>query len=229
MGDIEDTAGARVAAVAAAEQRSAIGSLRRDAYLSAREFRALRPVAYEWSDIDSRATVLAVWDESGAPLATMCGVVAATRADAEANFECAIPAEVGHFPALLLCRAATHADHRAEGLNSLLRYYFIQAAWRGGLGSMMSLFFQGAPRLRLLETLGYQMKVLPNVTWESVVPHKSPLLGSLARERMVSASASLEELLDASLKRYPWRGPPLVLPGPAIDRPPRAAATEPPR
>lgn len=219
MGDIEDTAGARVAAVAAPEQRSAIGSLRRDAYLGAREFRARKPEAYEWTELDSRATVLAVWDDSGVPLATMCGCVAATRADAEADFECAIPAEVGSFPALLLCRAATRADHRAEGLNSLLRYYFIQAAWRGGLGSLMSLFFQGAPRLRLLETLGYQLKVLPGVTWESVVPEKAPLLGSLARERMPGASASLEERLGASLDRYPWRGPPLVLPAPTIDRP----------
>jgi GNAT superfamily N-acetyltransferase len=218
VGDIEKTAGAHTASVVGLEQISAIGTLRRDAYLCAPEFRVLEPVAYEWTAADSRGFALAVWDDSGAPLATMRGIVAAVRADAEADFECTLPDGVGSFPALLLSRAATRADHRSRGLNSLLRYYFIQAVLRCGLCSTLSVFFDGAPRLRLLGRLGYEFATLPDVAWQSVIPRTSPLVGSLSRERMAGASGLLRELLGESLERYPWCGPPVTLTDPNADR-----------
>jgi hypothetical protein len=188
--------------------------LRRDAYLGASEFRALTPEAYAWTESDRRGVVLAVWDDSGAALSTMSGIVATGRAAAEVDFECTISDDSGLFPALLLSRAATRADQRARGFNSLLRCYFIEAALRAGLASTLSIFFQGAPRLPLLRRLGYEFTVLPGVTWESVRPHDSPLIGCLRRERMAAACGVLREVLGDSLKRYPWHGPPLALTAP---------------
>jgi len=219
VGDRENTAGACVAAVEGPEQIGAIRALRRDAYLGATEFRALTPEAYAWTESDRRGVVLAVWDGSGAALSTMSGIVASGRAAAEVEFECTLSDEPGRFPALVLSRSATGADQRARGLNSLLRYYFIEAALRGGLGSTLSIFFQGAPRLPLLRRLGYELAVLPGVTWESVRPHDSPLIGCLRRERMAAACGILQELLGDSLKRYPWRGPPLALAAPTASAP----------
>jgi hypothetical protein len=215
VGDRENTAGACVAAVEGAEQISAIRALRRDHYPVASEFQALTAQVYAWTESDRRGVVLAVWDASGAALSTMSGIVATGRAAAEVEFECTLSDEPGRFPALVLSRSATRVDQRARGLNSLLRYYFIEAAQRAGLASTLSIFFQGAPRLPLLGRLGYEFTVLPGVTWESVRPHDSPLLGCLRRERMTAACGILQELLGDSLKRYPWRGPPLALAAPS--------------
>jgi hypothetical protein len=201
---------ARVAPVNGIEQAHAIERLRREAFLQAPEFFVLTPRTYEWGENDQRGCVLAVWDNQGAPLATLCGAVATTRADAEDRFECILPFPVSRFPALLLSRAATRVDHRSRGLNTLLRYYFLQMARRQELRSILSLVFEGAPRIRMLERLGYDLIRIPSINSTYVSPRVPPLIGSLCGERIATASALLETLLRDLFDQYPWRGPGII-------------------
>ena len=201
---------AHVARVQGIEQVHAIERLRREAFLQAPEFLVLTPRTYQWVEVDQRGCVLAVWDNQGAPLATLCGAVATTRADAEDRFESILPIDVSHFPALLLSRAATRVDHRSRGLNSLLRYYFLQMARCQELKSTLSIVFEGAPRLRMLERLGYDLIRILSINSTYVSPRVPPLLGSLCGERIATASALLETLLRDLFDQYPWRGPGII-------------------
>lgn len=201
----------RTALVQGRDEIRVIEALRRSAYQRAPEFAVLRPSAYQWTHADDRGDVLAVWDEHRTPLATMRGTVVADRDEAERQLECTVPVDGALFPALVLERGATCADRSASGLNSLMRYYFIEAALRRALGSVLGAVFDGAPRLRLLARIGYEFVKSDRVWDENIAPRASVLIASLPRERMPGACAVLLESLNDVLGRFPWDGPPMTM------------------
>jgi hypothetical protein len=201
----------RTALVRGREEIRAIEALRRSAYLRAPEFDVLKAAAYEWTQNDDRGHVLAVWDDDASALATMRGTVVAGRDEAEALLECTVPLDTTLFPALLLERGATCSDRSCAGLNTLMRYYFIEAAIRCDLCSIIGAVFEGAPRLRILTALGYVFAV-PESMWDENLAPRTPLvIATLGHAQMSRACTLLQDLLDNVQKHFPWCGPQLRL------------------
>jgi hypothetical protein len=201
----------RTALVWGREEMRAIEALRRSAYQGAPEFDVLKPAAYEWTQNDDHGHVLAVWDDNASALATMRGTVVAGRDEAEALLECTVPLDIALFPALLLERGATCPDLSCAGLNSLMRYHFIEATIRCDLCSIIGAVFEGAPRLRVLTALGYVFTVPESMWDENLVPRTSLLIAALARTQMSTACVLLQDLLGDVQRRFPWYGPRLGL------------------
>jgi hypothetical protein len=200
----------RTALVGGPREIRAVEMLRRRAYQRAPEFDVLKRSAYEWTPADDRGYVLAVWSDDNTALATMRGTVVAGRDEAETQLECAVPLAPTFFPALVLERGATCADRSHTGLNSLMRYYFIEAALRLALGSVLGAVFDGAPRLRLLAKLGYEFSK-PERVWDpNIAPRTSVLIASLARARMAEACALLLTSLRDVHERFRWYGQPMA-------------------
>ena len=186
-------------------QIAAIEELRRDAYERAPEFQVSGPIAWEWTQTDQKGHVLAVWDNAGNALATMRGTYAHNRAEAEEQLECSISLAPSWFPTLVLERAATKAGIVQRGLNSLLRYLFIECAIHHKLGSVTGAVFEGAPRLGVLKELGYQFSLAERM-WDPNFNQHTPVhIVALARNEMGMARLKLRNRFEETITRFPCR------------------------
>jgi hypothetical protein len=187
---------------------AAISALRLSAYQAAREFTVVKPDALAWSDLDDVAVVLAAWDESDRAVSTMQGRVFDTRSEAEADLECDIPLDAAEFPALGLGKGATRPERHAAGVHSLIRYHFLSAV-DPSIKAVLGVVFAGAPRLRLMETLGYEFRTPARYWYTDLRPERPTLVACLPAARIAAARAALFETVRPVLADYPWHGPPL--------------------
>lgn len=186
-------------------QIAAIEMLRKEAYERAPEFQISGSEAWEWTEADQKGHVLAVWDNAGNALATMRGTYAHNRTEAEQQLECTISLAPSWFPTLVLERAATKAGIAQRGLNSLLRYLFIESAIQHKLGSVTGAVFEGAPRLGVLKELGYQFSLAERMWDPNFNKHTPVHIVALARNEMGMARLRLRNRFEETITSFPCR------------------------
>ena len=158
-----------------------------------------------WSDEYDNGIVLAVW-ENGQCVSTMRGNVALTAAELLAFDPCLAELEHPAFPALVLGRAATASAWGENGLNSLLRFHFLDHAIQSGIKTVVGTVSVGATRTRLLTNLGWQSR-----NTDAAYPHIVDLYGTnmvtldIARDGP-KALVTMLEMAREILMEFPWRG-----------------------
>ena len=184
------------------KQIIAVENLRREAYERAPEFQIANRNAWAWTDADVKGHVLAIWDREGNLLSTMRGIYASNRAEAEEQLECTMPLGSSWFPTIILEKAATAARTANKGLNALLRYMFIEAALQHKLGSVTGAVFEGAPRIKTLIELGYQISLVERMWDPNFHEHKPVHLVALPRKEMAMASLKLRTEFESTISRF---------------------------
>jgi hypothetical protein len=136
--------------------RAAIDDLRRDAYGHAEDFHLFDLTPVLWDSADGDAFVLAV-ERGGQIVATMRATLVTDQKTIVQHLDASWPSAVPFAgPVLVLERAATAPTFQRLGLNSLLRYCFIKMAQSAGVKLVAGTVYQGASRIRLMESIGYQ-------------------------------------------------------------------------
>jgi hypothetical protein len=187
--------------VARREDRAGVEAVRRAAYRKAREFSWNDEALLQWGDADDAATVLAGWDVQGNVLSTVRCSVLPTLAQAEAFLEYSLADVDIAAPALVLSRAATTPEAARQGLNSLLRYAYLHgAAACEPIASVMTIVYDGGPRLNAMREAGYDFCV-PRANWDTeAVTHTQALLASMPRRRLPRALTQLAQALAEPLR-----------------------------
>jgi hypothetical protein len=193
--------------VASAADREAVNALRVETYSAAREFRLLRPDLLAWDTRDRSAIVLGGWDDTGQLVATIQCRVAGSPAHAEAQVGVSVAMAASLFPAVVMGRAATAPGRTGRGLNSVMRWHCLTAARDAGFRSVLGLAYQGAPRMRTMEAMGYR-SLQPERVWDpEVEPLSPPILVYLSRAAFAGALDYLWPLAAEAVSAFPWQGP----------------------
>lgn len=135
--------------------QSQVNELRMTEYATAKGF-FVNLESLKWRESDSQSHVMAVVDEEKM-VATMRGEVIDDVLLLEKKLEC--PWELPFSPkggVLLLSRASTASSHRGQGLNLLLRYWFLRFAKHHHIAYVMGTFVADSPRETTLRKMGYQ-------------------------------------------------------------------------
>lgn len=168
------------------------------------QFTLLKPEKLRWNCCDESAIVLAAWDGPCA-VSTMRAVVVNNSAEAENCVQCTVSGDTP-FPAFIFNNAATHYEYRGIGLNQLMRFYFLKIALRIGIQALLSPMYEGAPRIRFMEELGYTFTI-PALSWQSKLnPRATRILATLKRGMMRHAIKIIETRRRDVIKAYPWQG-----------------------
>ena len=187
--------------------REAVNALRLETYGAAREFRLLRPDLLAWDTRDRSAIVLGGWDDAGQLVATIQCRVAGSPAHAEAQVGVSVEMAPSLFPAVVMGRAATAPGRTGRGLNSVMRWHCLTAARDAGFKSVLGLAYQGAPRMRTMEAMGYR-SLQPERVWDpEVEPLSPPILVYLGRAAFAGALDHLWPLAAEGVSAFPWQGP----------------------
>jgi len=196
---------------ATAQDASQISALRLSAYARAIEFKVIRPSLIEWNKKDDDRVVLSAWNDAGMAISTMRGEIVYDRQEAEDALACTVKLDISLYPSLALTKGATSLDQSNSGLNSALRYYFLQAALDSPVQSVIGLVYINASRTRLMESLGYMFQT-PDDIWDPAdITLKPGLFATLSRDRISNAIAQLSKLSYDCLTDYPWEGSALRL------------------
>ena len=196
--------------LASAADREAVDSLRLETYSAAPWFRLLRPDLLAWNTRDPSAIVLGGWDSRGCLVATIQCRVAGSAAHAEAQVGVSVEMAAMHFPAVVMGRAATAPGRTGRGLNAVMRWHCLAPASDAGFNSVLGLAYQGAPRMRTMEAMGYralQPKRVPGI------PRSSPSrrrVTYLSRADFAGALEYLWPLAAEGVAAFPWQGPRLL-------------------
>jgi hypothetical protein len=187
-----------------------VTALRIQEFARSRNFKLLKPDLLLWNDIDDTHTVLGVWNDHQEVIATLRLVRVSDMEEAVTRLEADIPVDIG-FPCLIFNSAATRQDHHRQGFNQLLRYYSIQAAMAHDIRHLISPVYLNAPRLALMEKLGYTFHEPPR-TWQTkLAPYSRRVLAIMERSLFTSALNYLEQSIPHLITAYPWTGKPIVL------------------
>lgn len=90
-------------------------------------------------------------------VSTMRGEIINDRSVLEKKIECPWDFdEPLKLPVLLLSRAATAKSHQSQGLNLVLRYWFLKFAEFHGIPLVVGTFVDGSPRQNTLLDMGYR-------------------------------------------------------------------------
>ena len=190
--------------------QEAVNALRLETYSAAPEFRLLRPDLLVWDVRDPSCTVLGGWEEAGRLVATIQCRVASSAAHAEALIGVSVEMAATCFPAVVMGRAATAPGRTGGGLNSVLRWHCLTAARDVGFRSVMGLAYQGAPRMRTMEAMGYRQWQPVRVWDPEVEPKSPPILVSLHQADFAAALDYLRPLAAERVAACPWQGPTLA-------------------
>jgi hypothetical protein len=196
----------------------AVADLRLREYGNAEEFQLLRPEMLRWSEHDEHGVILGIWAGEQF-VSTLRALLVSGRQEAEDVLTCTVDLPVQSYPAIVFGRGATNRNYRRLGLNALQRLYFLRAVIENNknplavkVNSSLALPYEGGPRLRLMEALGYQLK-RPAQTWDPEAREIKPaLLAMLPQDKFESAERYLANLCSAILHRCPWKGPDISLP-----------------
>lgn len=196
--------------IVSARDKKQITSLRINEFARSRNFRLLKPELLHWNDIDDAHTVLGVWNEHREVIATLRLIRVSNIEETTLRLEADIPFEV-EFPCLIFNSAATRQDHHRQGFNQLLRYYSICAARTSGIRQLVSPVYLNAPRLALMENLGYTFHE-PARSWQiKLAPYSPRILAVLAHDRFSTAIDLLQKSIPHLIDAYPWIGKTILL------------------
>jgi GNAT superfamily N-acetyltransferase len=191
--------------------QEAVNGLRLETYSAAPEFRLLRPDLLAWEAHDPSCIVLGGWDDAGRLVATIQCRAAGSAAHAEAMIGASVEMAAACFPAVVMGRAATAPGRTGRGLNSVLRWYCLTAARDVGFRSALGLAYQGAPRMRTMEAMGYNLRQPARVWDPEVEPKVPPIVAFLHQADFDAALDYLWPLAGEQVAAYPWQGPTLSL------------------
>jgi hypothetical protein len=196
---------------------AAIGALRVEAFEGSSDFRIANARFVEklrWTDEDDVAEVIAAWRENE-PVATMRLEVISDRHHlTEYAAGLMPPADHLEWPALALARVATHSSCSRTGLNSLIRYYALQAALASEARRLYSYVVLGAARTKLMESLGYQFLTRSDGDPDLASQRPWALAWLDLPGQGKQALALLERQISATRQEYPWVGPKPRVPTP---------------
>jgi hypothetical protein len=194
---------------------AAIGALRVEAFEASPDFRIANARFIEqlrWTDEDDAVDVLSVWRE-GKPIATMrMEVILDRRHAAVYSSGLMPPPDHVEWPALALARVATHRSYSKTGLNSLMRFYFLQAALASEARRFYAYVIFGAARTRLMASLGYEFVTRSDQDPDLASERPWSLAWLDLRMRGKQALALLEGHVGSMKHEYPWVGPRLRVP-----------------
>jgi predicted N-acetyltransferase YhbS len=189
---------------------AAIGALRVEAFEGSSDFRIANARFVEklrWTDEDDAAEVIAAWRENE-PVATMRLEVISDRHHlTEYAAGLMPPADHVEWPALALARVATHSSCSRTGLNSLIRYYALQAALASEARRLYSYVVLGAARTKLMASLGYQFVTRSDGDPDLASQRPWALAWLDLSGQGRQALALLERQISATKQEYPWVGP----------------------
>lgn len=171
------------------QQRRAVTVVRREAFAAAKEFQWHDPKALEWGPEDDHATVIGLWSDSGELMATVRATVLPSALAAESIIEYPIQHLALPGPLMLLTRAATHPAYQRAGSNALLRYAYLSAATQTPLQSVITQVYDHAPRLRIMQEVGFTLTPLHR-GWDSEAKAiTQPLLAWMLRPTLETGAA----------------------------------------
>jgi hypothetical protein len=180
--------------VAQRTDAAAVHALRVAAYAGAAEFDWNDPATLAWSAADDEGVVLALWTPTGALLCSLRASVFGTTAQAERFLEYSLRGVPAEPPLLVLSRAATAPAQARHGLLALLRHAYLSVLPGRGLGAIVAVVYEGAPRLRSMQRTGYAFHQ-PIAAWDSEAHARNrPLVAVLPGARF---SAAAEEARGA--------------------------------
>ncbi len=188
----------RVGVVGAA-QRAGVQAVRRAAYGQATEFDWKDEARLAWNCTDDEGTVIALWDAQGQVLSTVRANVFTERDPAEELLEYSLAGIDVCMPVLVLSRAATHPGVARQGFNSVVRYAYLAAAAASRMACVVTLVYDGSPRLRSMREAGFALSP-PRLGWDTeAVARTQPLLAWLPQARIEGALRIISQAMGDRL------------------------------
>lgn len=144
----------RSVALAKPSNQEAISRLRIQEYARAQRF-AMDLQSLNWREADDQSYVLEMLEDDRV-IATMRGELISDLDTLGHKLECddQFPFSIAT-PVLILSRAATSSKHRGQGLNLVLRYWFLKFAKQHSIRYVMGTFVSDSPREETLKKMGY--------------------------------------------------------------------------
>jgi hypothetical protein len=180
----------------------AVSDLRREAYAGAPEFTVRDVSALHWSQEDDANIVLTAWDREGRALSTTRGDLLTDRDESQRRMECQLDDIPVRFPALQLGKGATRGSVAGKGLHSALRLCFLEACALRDIEALVGIVYDGAPRTRLMRSIGYKFYAPAAYWYEDLEPRRQTLIAVLHRRDFTSAAALLSEKVGGLLLTY---------------------------
>lgn len=181
-------------------QRSGVEAVRRAAYRRATEFDWRDEALLAWGPADDESTVIALWDAQGRALSTVRATLFAGIAQAEQFLEYSLAGMEVATPVMVLSRAATEPEVSRQGLNSVVRYAYLAAAALAPVECVVTLVYDGGPRLRSMREAGFDL-VEPRDGWDTeAVARTRPLMAVLPRRRFEDALRNISLAIAERLR-----------------------------
>ncbi|MCK5100561.1 MAG: hypothetical protein KAR45_20795 [Desulfobacteraceae bacterium] len=191
--------------IASEADKDQITDLRLTEYSKSKDFLLINAAFLKWDEIDNDHPVIGVWNEKNQVIATMLPAFVDNQQKAVDIIEYDLPIKVS-FPALIFCRAATKASHRMMGFNQLLRYYYLTAALKHNIKSLLSPVFKKATRTKFMDQIGYKFYTPLKTSGAKLLPVNERQLAVLERSGMKNAAKIIEKTIPNLIKEYPWKG-----------------------
>jgi hypothetical protein len=178
---------------------------RRENLVRSESFTALS-TAVAWNGSDEQGKVLGVYESRH-------GLVASLRVEMVLSPEELVPKLDYEFlavpyPCALLGKATTSAGFRGRGFNTYLRYLAYGEIYRSGLECVVGTIVPGAPRMRLMQKLGYEFVENP-LGWRrfGYQSNGPTLVGVLEiRKNYGRIMGALEPLVHEHKELFPYYG-----------------------
>ena len=184
----------------------AVFQVRHEAYDSSKQFKVLNFSYLEWDEVDDNALVLGVFNKKEELMASLRGEFIKSRAEAEGTLHYKLPVEKDLFPGILLGRGASKRNYRNQGLNSLLRYYFLSFCIDFPFNSLFASVFEDAPRIGLLRDMNYRFSIPDNSKDKDINILTREYFVYLQRTSFLSSFNFLQNKFNVVIDRYPWTG-----------------------
>ncbi len=180
-----------------------INNLRKQEYAGAQGY-SLDLNTLNWKISDDESFVM-IAKQNGNIISTMRGEVIQDQSVLEKKLECSwdftCPLEM---PVLLLSRAATLRSYQSQGLNLILRYWFLKLAVLYKIPLVLGTFVEGSPRQKTLLAMGY--KYFENkLGWQQSTyrSHRPVIVAALPLETALKQALPYCERYFQSLKQNP--------------------------
>jgi hypothetical protein len=180
-------------------QRAGVVAVRRAAFRRATEFDWKDEALLAWGPVDDESTVIALADATGRVLSTVRATVFAGIGQAEHFLEYSLGGMGVEAPVQVLSRAATHPEVARQGFNSVVRYAYLAAAALAPVACVVTLVYDGGPRLRSMREAGFDL-IEPRAGWDTeAVARTRPLMAVMPKARIERALHTIAQAIAPTL------------------------------
>jgi len=203
--------------LATSDDADAVTVLRQAAYSSSHEFTLLSASSLAWGPDDELGVVLVAVTTDGTIVSTMRSRLFATKEVFERISGLDLSAVELPVHTMFLDRASTHEKAKQNGLNTALRYHFLQNAAKHGLPSVSGWLFSDVSRTRTMKEIGYNFisvrPVQPRGYRHMESKDRDFVVAVLTLAQFPGACLRLEQQVGDVLRHWRWEGPSIRLPG----------------